>query len=98
MNSEKIIGSAICTPPASLGAFENGNRRTQTRAAEIASDREVNLPVWVRQSEIEEKLDLTKNQAPSQIEAVENGKSNGINEKLGAAHRHTPKSERGVKV
>jgi hypothetical protein len=35
-------------PPASLGAFENGNRRAQTRAAEIASDREGNLPVWVR--------------------------------------------------
>ena len=43
MNSEKLLGSDIRTPP-----FENGNRRTQTRAAEIASEREGNLPVWVR--------------------------------------------------
>jgi hypothetical protein len=51
-----------------------------------------------RQGEIEKKLDLTKNQAPSQIEAVENGESKGISEKLGAGHQHTAKSKRGVKV
>jgi hypothetical protein len=40
--------NAVRKPPASLDAFENGNRHAQTRAAEIASDREGNLPVWVR--------------------------------------------------
>jgi hypothetical protein len=51
-----------------------------------------------RQSEIEEKLDLTKNQAPSQIEASENSESNGISEQSDAVRRHIAKSKRGVKV
>ena len=40
--------NAVRKPSASLGAFENGNRRAQTRAAQFISDREGNLPVWVR--------------------------------------------------
>jgi predicted nucleic acid-binding Zn-ribbon protein len=47
-----------------------------------------------RQSEIEEKLDFTKTQAPSQVEASENG----LCEKPRAVHRHTTESKQGVKV
>jgi len=48
MNSKIDYQSAIRTPSASGGVIGNCNRRAQTRAVEIASDREGNLPVWVR--------------------------------------------------
>ena len=48
MNSEIDFQSAIRTPPASADVTENGNGRAQTRAAQFISDREGNLPVWVR--------------------------------------------------
>ena len=48
MNSEKDFQSAIRTPPAGAGVTENGNRSAQSRAAQFVSDREGNLPVWVR--------------------------------------------------
>src|SRR6185437_1698744 len=50
-----------------------------------------------RQSEIEEKLDLTKNQAPSQIETVsadENEHKNGKNEK----HHETVRRNRHARA
>jgi hypothetical protein len=34
--------------PASAGVIGNGNRPAQSRAAQFISDREGNLPVWVR--------------------------------------------------
>jgi hypothetical protein len=48
MNSEKDFRSAIRTPTTSAGMTENGNRPAQSRAAEISSDRDGNLPLWVR--------------------------------------------------
>jgi hypothetical protein len=39
--------NAVRKPPASLVVYENGNRRTQTRAVQLASERDDNLPVWV---------------------------------------------------
>lgn len=36
------------TLPACSSATGNGNRRAQARAAQFMSDREGNLPVWVR--------------------------------------------------
>ena len=48
MNSEKYFQSAIHTPPAKAGVIENGRHPTQSRAAQFISDREGNLPVWVR--------------------------------------------------
>jgi hypothetical protein len=48
MNSEKVFWSDIRTPPVSADVTENGNGRAQTRAAQFISDREGNLPVWVR--------------------------------------------------
>jgi N12 class adenine-specific DNA methylase len=47
-----------------------------------------------RQSEIEEKLDLTKNQAPNQLEASESTQTNAVNEQP----ETTNKPERGIKV
>src|SRR5271157_3184330 len=48
MNSENEFQSATRTPPARAGGIRNGNGLSQSRAAEIASDWEGNLPVWVR--------------------------------------------------
>jgi hypothetical protein len=48
MNSEKDFRSAILTPPAKAGVIENGRHSAQSRAAQFISDREGNLPVWVR--------------------------------------------------
>jgi hypothetical protein len=50
-----------------------------------------------RQSEIEEKLDLTKNQAPSQVEALPTGddeQKNSENE----TKRHSPRQARGTSI
>ena len=50
-----------------------------------------------RQSEIEEKLDLTKNQAPSQVEAVSAGDDEQkISENQ--THTHSPRRTRGAAV
>jgi hypothetical protein len=47
MNGEqKDLLSVV--PLASAGVTENGNRPAQSRAAQIISNREGNLPVWVR--------------------------------------------------
>jgi multiple antibiotic resistance protein len=51
-----------------------------------------------RQSEIEEKLDLTKNQAPSQVDAAENTEVNVITEQIGTAENETVKRKRAIKV
>jgi hypothetical protein len=51
-----------------------------------------------RQSEIEEQLDLTKNQAPNQLEAVENTEANAINEQPEKVEQQTVKPKRGIKV
>jgi hypothetical protein len=51
-----------------------------------------------RQSEIEEKLDLTKNQAPSQLDSVENTEANTITEQLETVEQQTVKPKRGIKV
>ena len=51
-----------------------------------------------RQSEIEEKLDLTKNQAPNQLEAAENAESNTISEQPETIEQQTVKPKRGIKV
>jgi hypothetical protein len=40
--------SALRKTQASLVAFANGNRSALFRAAQLAGDREGNLPVWVR--------------------------------------------------
>jgi hypothetical protein len=48
MNNEKVFLSAIRTPSASAGVIGKGNRPAQPRAAQFISDREGNLPVWVR--------------------------------------------------
>jgi predicted nucleic acid-binding Zn-ribbon protein len=51
-----------------------------------------------RQSEIEEKLDLTKNQAPSQAETTENTEAEALTEKIEPIQRRTMKRKQGVKV
>ena len=51
-----------------------------------------------RQSEIEEQLDLTKNQAPSQLESVENTEANTISERPEMVEQQTVKPKRGIKV
>jgi len=51
-----------------------------------------------RQSEIEEKLDLTKNQAPSQVEAAENTEAEAVIEKIEPVQRRTTKHKQGVTV
>jgi hypothetical protein len=51
-----------------------------------------------RQSEIEEQLDLTKNQAPNQLEAVENTEANAISEQPETVEQQTVKPKRGIKV
>lgn len=51
-----------------------------------------------RQSEIEEKLDLTKNQAPSQAEAAGDAETNTVSERPEKVQRHTAKPKRGIKV
>ena len=48
MNNEKSLGNAICSSPTSAGVIRNGNHPAQSRAAQLASDRECHLPVWVR--------------------------------------------------
>ena len=48
MNNGNDCQSAIRTPPASAGVTENGKHPAQSRAAQVISDREGNLPVWVR--------------------------------------------------
>jgi hypothetical protein len=48
MNSEKDFRSAIRTPPTSAGVTENGNCPAPSRAAQLVSERDRNLPVWVR--------------------------------------------------
>ena len=50
------------------------------------------------QSEIEEKLDLTKNQAPSQVEAAENTEAEAVIEKIEPVQRRTTKHKQGVTV
>ena len=51
-----------------------------------------------RQSEIEEKLDLTKNQAPSQAEAAENTEAETLTEKIEPVQRRNTKHKQGIKV
>jgi predicted nucleic acid-binding Zn-ribbon protein len=51
-----------------------------------------------RQSEIEEQLDLTKNQAPNQLEAAENTEANAISEQPETVEQQTVKPKRGIKV
>ena len=51
-----------------------------------------------RQSEIEEQLDLTKNQAPNQLEASENIEANVISEQPEQVEPQTIKPKRGIKV
>lgn len=51
-----------------------------------------------RQSEIEEQLDLTKNQAPNQLEASENIEANVISEQPERVEPQTVKPKRGIKV
>ena len=48
MNSEKDFRSAIRTSPTSAGVTENGICPAPSRAAQLASERDRNLPVWVR--------------------------------------------------
>ena len=47
MNCERKDFLSV-TPPASAGVTENGKHPAQSRAAQFISDREGNLPVWVR--------------------------------------------------
>jgi hypothetical protein len=51
-----------------------------------------------RQSDIEEKLDLTKNQASSQLEASENAETNAVNEQPDETRRQTVKPKTGIRV
>ena len=51
-----------------------------------------------RQSEIEEQLDLTKNQAPIQLEAAETTEVIAISEKAEMVESQTVKPRRGIKV
>ncbi len=51
-----------------------------------------------RQGEIEEKLDLTKNQAPSQAEAAENTETETLTEKIEPVQRRNTKHKQGIKV
>jgi hypothetical protein len=51
-----------------------------------------------RQSEIEEQLDLTKNQAPSQVDAAENTEANAIIEQPEKVEPQPIKPKRGIKV
>jgi len=50
-----------------------------------------------RQSEIEEKLDLTKNQAPSQAEAVSTGDDEPKNSE-NQTKKHSPRHARGAAI
>jgi hypothetical protein len=51
-----------------------------------------------RQSDIEEKLDLTKNQASSQLEASENVETNAVNEQPDETRHQTVKPKTGIRV
>ncbi len=51
-----------------------------------------------RQSDIEEKLDLTKNQASSQLEASENAETNAVNEQPDETRHQTVKPKTGIRV
>ena len=51
-----------------------------------------------RQSEIEEKLDLTKNQSPSQVEAADGTEVNAISEQPETVRSQTTKIKRGARV
>jgi hypothetical protein len=51
-----------------------------------------------RQSEIEEKLDLTKNQAPSQVEAADGGNEEKIAETQNPKRVKRPKQHVSVTV
>jgi hypothetical protein len=51
-----------------------------------------------RQSDIEEKLDLTKNQASSQLEASENTETNTVNEQPDETRHQTVKPKTGIRV
>ena len=51
-----------------------------------------------RQSEIEEQLDLTKNQAPNQLESAENTEANVISEQPETIETLSVKPKRGIKV
>jgi hypothetical protein len=51
-----------------------------------------------RQSEIAEQLDLTKNQAPNQLEAAENSETNVIVEQPEIVEPQIIKPKRGMKV
>jgi hypothetical protein len=49
VNSEqKDFLRVTLMPPTSLKGRENGNRSVQSRVAQLACDRDGNLPVWVR--------------------------------------------------
>jgi len=75
-----------------VGRLESDIKDSQKRATELEAkvgspfEKEERYHKLVnRQSEIEEKLDLTKNQAPSQVDAAENTEVNVITEQIGTA-------------
>ena len=83
--------------------LESDIKESQKRAAELEA--KVGAPfekeeryhhLARRQSEIEEQLDLTKNQAPSQVDAAENTESNTLQPET--VEPPTIKPKRGIKV
>ncbi|HUZ07486.1 MAG TPA: DEAD/DEAH box helicase family protein [Candidatus Paceibacterota bacterium] len=85
--------------------LETDIKESQKRAAELEA--KVGSPfekeeryhhLARRQSEIEEQLDLTKNQAPSQVDAAENTESNTLSEQPETVEPPTIKPKRGIKV
>jgi predicted nucleic acid-binding Zn-ribbon protein len=88
-----------------VGRLESDIKDSQKRATELEAkvgspfEKEERYHKLVnRQSEIEEKLDLTKNQAPSQVDAAENTEVNVITEQIGTAENETVKRKRAIKV
>jgi hypothetical protein len=85
--------------------FESDIRDSQKRATELEA--KVGAPfeheqryheLSKRQSDIEEKLDLTKNQASSQLEASENAETNAVNEQPDETRHQTVKPKTGIRV
>ena len=87
------------------GRLESDIKDSQKRATELEA--KVGAPfekeeryhkLVTRQSEIEEQLDLTKNQAPNQLEAAENTETNAIGVQPDTVELQIIKPKRGIKV
>ncbi len=81
--------------------IEDSQKRATELEAKVGSpfEREARYHKLVsRQSEIEEKLDLTKNQASNQLEASENAEANPISEQPETVHRQTTKHKPARKM